>query len=133
MTETNEQAEKVTIGSVGALWPARYDAGNDRIKGFYDKVVNTGKEFNEVLRLIQPMQLQHKPTRITLRMIVSDPNIGAGQEASIPLDGRKRVVRPEVNRFPEPGRERSVQAWRDIPDSGLPKSISSFGTVAGLR
>jgi len=86
MTETTTQAEPI-VGSVGALWPARYDANNDRIKGFYDKIVYTGEEFLDVLKSIQPLKSFH-PTRITLRMIVKDPNIVVGDEASIQLDGK---------------------------------------------
>lgn len=92
LTQTNEK-----VGSVGAVWPPRFDRHNNRIKGFHPKLVDNRGQLREMFGLVELVKAQHKAaTRTTIRAFVRkelvesirrDPVQGQPDiEAVVPVD-----------------------------------------------
>jgi hypothetical protein len=57
-------------GSVGAVWPPRYDRHNERIKGFCPHVISSGRDAARMLAAVRESECANPATRITIRAFV---------------------------------------------------------------
>jgi len=59
------------VGSVGAVWPPRFDQHNNRVKGFYSELVDSRRKLNSMFRIVSEIEGQYPTsTRTTIRAFV---------------------------------------------------------------
>ncbi len=59
------------VGSVGAVWPPRFDQHNNRVKGFYPRLVDDRRELGSMFGTVREIESQSlTSTRTTVRAFV---------------------------------------------------------------
>ncbi|MFH1784971.1 MAG: hypothetical protein ABH842_00945 [Candidatus Micrarchaeota archaeon] len=121
------------VGSVGAVWPARYDGHNSRIKGFCTERILARRDLDRMVGSVHDIQAAHpQATRTTVRAFVGKGLLegirkadGLDVEAVVPAD---RIM-PGFSMVYF-GRNRSER----MPDPEVLKAeIDSLARMAGIE
>lgn len=72
--QTQRNRAGTPSGSVGAVWPPRYDEHNNRVKGFSTSPIGTMREFARFSSAVERVEKENpQSTRTTVRAFVEDP------------------------------------------------------------
>ncbi len=82
------QATHEKAGSVGAAWPPRFDAHNNRVKGFCTRTIGSMEDARGMFREVQAAQAASpQATRATIRAFVESGLVeGLRCESPIPIE-----------------------------------------------